>query len=206
VNSLINSPSLRANFGSGSLYINGTSGSSAWLVSSNTSVAELKDIGGTDVNGLPGWDTSISGSSALGMYSRARVKSFSFTLDMSGYEDLSISYATARYGASAASSHLWEYSTDGTNWLTVGTVTGPTTLNTYATVSLSSFDELDAVSTAYLRMTFLGASGSTGVTRLDNIQMNATAVPEPGTFALFAVGLACLLVWRSSQRKELAEK
>lgn len=204
VNSLQTSPSLQANFGSGSMYVNGTNGSSTWVISSDTGVAELKDIGGSAVNALSGWGTSTAGSSALGMYSRAGVKSFTFTLNMSGYEDLSISYATARYSSTAASSHLWEYSADGVNWLTAGTVTGPTTLSAYTTVSLTPFSGLDGISTAYLRMTFLGSSGSTGVTRLDNIQMNAAAVPEPGAFAAILVGLVGLTFLRRIRKAPIA--
>ena len=108
---------------------------------------------------------------------------------MSGYEDLSISYAYARYATSSPSSHLWEYSTDGINWSTIGTITGPTyTVSpvTYTTVSLAPFDGLDGASTAYLRMTFLGGTGTSSSTynRIDNIQLNAIAVPEPSIYGL----------------------
>jgi hypothetical protein len=43
---------------------------------------------------------------------------------------------------------------------------------------------LDGATDAYLRLTLAGASSGTGNNRFDNIQFNATAVPEPTSMLL----------------------
>ena len=200
--------SLKANFGSGTLYLNGTNGSSSWLASSDSAnVAEISDAGGTALNTLSGWGTSTSGTSGLGTYSRAGQKSISFALDMSGYENLSISYAAARTTATTAPSHLWEYSTDGANWTTAQTITNSITgsaSTSYTVLSLNPITALDGDSTVFVRFTLIGGSGATGQTRFDNFQFNATAVPEPGTTSAAAMALAALAITVRVRRRKIA--
>lgn len=199
--------SLRANFGSGTFYLDGTNGSSAWLASNDTAVAEIMSAGGTANNALPGWGTSIAGTSAIGAYSRAGQKSFSFALNMSGYENLSISYEAARLSSLSPTQYLWEYSADGTSWTAAQTLTGGASgsaATSWTLMSLSPITALNGDSTAFVRFTLLGGNGETAVTRFDNFQFNATAVPEPGTYALLVTGLAGLLVWRSLRKGRFA--
>jgi MYXO-CTERM domain-containing protein len=56
---------------------------------------------------------------------------------------------------------------------------------------VSSTSNLDASATAYVRLTFSGASSASGNNRLDNFIFSADAVPAPGALALLGVaGLA----------------
>jgi hypothetical protein len=65
-------------------------------------------------------------------------------------------------------------------------------------------DGLNDIDDAYVRVTFDGATASTGNNRIDNIQFNATempvvakSVPEPGCPMLIGVGAAVALSMRS---------
>jgi hypothetical protein len=61
-------------------------------------------------------------------------------------------------------------------------------------LSITGTSALDNAATAYVRVTFTGATSSTGNNRLDNIIFNADVVPAPGAVAL--LGLAGLVIRR----------
>ena len=54
------------------------------------------------------------------------------------------------------------------------------------TVDFSAVTGIENVSAAYLRLTVSGNTSSSGNNRLENIQINAVAVPEPSSLALLA--------------------
>jgi uncharacterized protein (TIGR03382 family) len=108
---------------------------------------------------------------------------------MSGYQDLAVSYAV-RGTSSGFTTHIWAWSTDGVSFTDFGSVSG-TNVSTYFVATLNTLTALDNASTAFLRLTFTGATTSSGNNRLDNIQFNASAIPAPGAIALLGVaGLA----------------
>lgn len=190
---------LNANFGQGTIYLDGTDGSSAWNMPD-----EATAVSGTPLNGLSGWSAATTGTSALGVNNSAGSKSISFAFSMEGYKDLSISYAARRSSVLSFPTHFWEYSADGVNWSTLQSVTGPpASTSVWEVLTLSPTAALDGDATAFLRLTFQGATnpGASSVTRLDNFQLNATAVPEPGTYALMAIGLGGLIALRLRKRR-----
>jgi hypothetical protein len=94
------------------------------------------------------------------------------------------------------------YSTDGATFQPWGTIdTGFATAITNMPFTLSPV--LNAVNDAdvvYVRMTVSGSTGGINSARVDNVQFNATAVPEPGTAtALFAGFSVCALSRRRRQ-------
>jgi hypothetical protein len=91
-----------------------------------------------------------------------------FEFSMAGHQDLDISYAT-RGTASGFDTQTWSWSTDGTNFTDFETVTG-TNVTSYFLVEVEGPAQLDGVATAYLRVTFDGATTSTGNNRMDNIK------------------------------------
>lgn len=160
-----------ANFGSGNLYLNGTYGSSTWVTA--TSGNELNSFSGANINLGSGFSSVTTGAACLAVAnSNANSKKIVFTIDMTNYIDLVISYATRTSGASGFTTQLWEYSTNGTSWNTIQSVSGLST--TFTTQTLSTVTGLDHISTAYIRVTFSGATATTSNNRLDNIQFNAT--------------------------------
>lgn len=170
----------QANFGAGTLYLDGSNGSSLWnSAASNTELNAF--TGSATVNIAPGFSTTTGtgalalvagGSSATGF--AANGKSAVFVVDMSGKRDLTVSYATQR-ASTGFTTQDWAYSTDGTNWVALQSVTGTAIPTSFAAVTLGKATGLDDVSTAYLRMTVSGATTTAGNVRLDNMQFNAVA-------------------------------
>lgn len=173
-----------ANFGSGTIYLDGTNGSSTWT--SLSSNPQLTSFGGTAVNAASGFSTVTSGASSLSIAnSSANNNKIVFKFSMSGRAGLLVTYAAQRT-STGFSSHLWEISTDGTTWTTAETIS--TLATNYATVSLASIAALNRAPTAYLRLTVSGATATSGNNRIDNLQIRAADVPaieSLGTVAAF---------------------
>ncbi len=121
-----------------------------------------------------------------------------FQFDLTGYADPVFSFAT-QGTATGFNSNQVAYSTDGTNFTNFGTAYVPVA-SFLAPAGLQSFDfssvdVLDQSATVYVRITFTGSTGSSGNNRLDNIQLNATVVPEAST-GLLATALGLLTLRR----------
>jgi len=190
-----------ANFGTGSLFLNGSNGSSTWV--SGVTNPQVTAFGGTDVNAGTGFSTITSGASSLALAnSSANGFHAVFGFSMSGYENLVISYATQR-SATGFTDQVWDYSTDGITWTNFDTKTWPggtgsaTTFAGVGVVTLNAVTALDGASNAFVRLTLDGATATAGNNRLDNIQFNATAaIPEPTSAALLGLGVIGLVARR----------
>ena len=197
-----------ANFGTGSLYLNGTNGSSDFFEPATGSTnTEINAFGGTTLNATGGMSTVTTSPSALAIVGGAASvpagtfgangKAMVFKFSMSGFSNLAVSYAVQRT-ASGFSTQQWDYSTDGTTWSSAATITGigasfaGGTTNVASTLGVAS--GLNNAANAYMRVTFTGATSATGNNRMDNFQFNATALPAPGAIAL--IGLAGLIARR----------
>lgn len=172
-----NSPTVyAANFGSGTIYLNGSNGSSTWIT--NTTGNELTAFSGTTLNAASGFSTTTSGSAALALVAgtgqSANGKRVVFAFSMSNRSNLSVSYAAQRGGTTAFNTNSWEWSTNGSNWTAIGSITNLTS-GSFGVVGLSNISSLDGVTNAFLRLTVTGATASSGNNRLDNIQLQAVA-------------------------------
>jgi hypothetical protein len=124
-------------------------------------------------------DSSTGGSLMLYSASGGENGSYiTFSLDSAGYKSLNLTYALR---LSVANSVLWSYSTDGTNWTSLGYAPTPGTTFTSETLVLPT--ALNNLSSFYLRATLSNSSTSESIA-LDNIQLTGIAVPEPSTVAL----------------------
>jgi hypothetical protein len=155
----------------------------------------IQSFGGDAQNSLFG-DAAGGSISVQGGTGAANNGSYlQFQFSMAGYTDLDLSYAT-RGTATGFSTHTWSWSTDGTNFTQIGTI-GGRNVTAFSVQSFSGITDLDNASTAYLRVTLTGATAATGNNRFDNIQFNATAVPEPTSVAVIALaGIGLLGVRR----------
>ncbi len=192
-----------SNFGTGTLYLDGTNGSSAWKQA--TSGNEISAFGGTAVNATGSMSTvttlgslalipgARSGNGTTTPYSwAANGKSMVFKVSMTNLANLEISYATQRSSVAGFTTHQWDYSINGTSW-TTGTTVSPIPTS-FATSSLAITSGLNNAATAYVRVTFTGGTDASANTRVDNFQFNATALPAPGAVAL--IGLAGMVASR----------
>jgi endonuclease YncB( thermonuclease family) len=181
-----NAPVLyQANFGSGSLHLDGTQGSSPWIVSTNSTTNQVTGFGGTTINAGTGFSTNTASPSALallgGASNSANGNSLVFKFDMSGRKDLGVSYAT-RGTSSGFTTHTWSISTNGSNWTDVSVQTGRTNSN-FTAITLPAITNADNAANAYLRLTVTGATSSSGNNRLDNIQLAASTIVPSDTTA-----------------------
>jgi hypothetical protein len=195
-----NTPKLiTANFGGGNLFLNGQNGSSDWFVPATGSTnTELNAFSGTAINAGTGFSTTTTGAAALALLNQtANGKSAVFRFSMAGFQDLVVSYATQRT-STGFDAHAWAFSTDGANWTDHQTLNSLPT--TFATQTLGTIAGLDGATDAYLRLTVSGATSGNGNNRIDNIQFNATAVPEP-TSMLLAGSVALGGVFMRLRRK-----
>ena len=197
-----------ANFGTGSLYLDGTNGSSDFFEpATGTTSTEINGFGGTTLNATGGMSTVTTGIAALAVVGGAASvpagtfgangKAMVFKFSMSGLSNLSVSYAVQRT-ASGFTTQQWDYSADGTTWSSAATITGIQASfaggGTNVVTSLGVASGLNNAATAYMRVTFTGATSATGNNRMDNFQFNADAVPSPGAIAL--IGVAGLVARR----------
>lgn len=163
-----------ANFGSGTIYFDGTNNSSNWFVGASNS--ELSAFSGTAVNAGAGFSTTTTSPACLailgGAANVANGKFGVFSFSMTGYINLEISYASQRT-TTGFNTHIWEYSTNGTTWSPLSTVT--TIPSSFGVITLPTTTGLDGVATAYIRFSATGATAASGNNRLDNIQLKATA-------------------------------
>jgi MYXO-CTERM domain-containing protein len=182
-----------ANFGTGTLYLDGTNGSSSFT--QTNSAYEITAFSGTATNA----DTSIGMSTAADPFSALAIRKGSlipagangkgmvFKFSMSGLESFSISYVTARPSSSGFTSQVLEYSTDGSTWSSLGTHSPSVGNFPASTVTSFSTAGLDGAATSYVRLKVSGATSTAGDVRFDNFILSATAVPAPGAVALLGV-------------------
>ena len=165
---------------------------------SGTSVNELSgDIVGKD------FEFCSSGTGGANENGKCLI----FSLSMSGYQNLVLTYATEKTG-SAFTNQNWSYSIDGgANYIQFATISPPVGTSSYATatVDFSPASVLNNASSVLFELTVSGAIGATGSDHFDNIQFNAdlSSVPEPAAWgAICGSGLLALCgrrLWR--QRK-----
>jgi hypothetical protein len=174
-----------ANFGSGTIYLDGSNGSSSWLVAASNT--QLNAFSGASVNAssVVGMATTTATPASLavlgGSSNIANGKTVSFKFSMLGRKDLVVSYAS-QATSNGFTSQLWEYSADGSVWTTLQTVSGmPTSFDTF---TLNTVTALNGDPEVYLRVRFNGATASSGNNRLDNIQLRASANFAPTDIGL----------------------
>ena len=136
-------------------------------------------------------------------------KSIVFSLNMSGCQNLGLTYATVR-SSTGFDGQNWSYSTDGgahfsSDGLVGSSISVPASYSTEL-VNFSSVSALNNNSSILIELTISGATGASGSDHFDNIQFNAdtiTAVPEPPGWGVIAavglLGVGGLHEWRQQR-------
>ena len=184
-----------ANFGSGTLYLDGSNFSSNWFVPlTGSSSTELNGFSGSSVNTTGnGFSATTTSPAALGLLGGAsnasNEKSIVFKFSMAEKKDLLISFSAQRT-STGFTTQTWEYSSNGSTWVTIKTLSSSTagsgstavysgdikdTFSSTGIITLPTVTGLDNTAISYVRVTFSGATSSSSNNRLDNIQLNATS-------------------------------
>ena len=163
-----------ANFGSGTLYADGTNGASSWTAAIN-GTRELNAFTGTDTNATGDMATTTTSPAALALLnSSANGKAVVFKFPMASILGLSVSYATQKT-ATGFATQQWAWSTDATTWTNIDVISPDASFGTTPKI-LAPLSALDGAADAYLRMTFAGCTNASGNNRLDNVKLLTNAV------------------------------
>ena len=155
----------------------------------------VDDFAGTTVNNSGGAVAGvalslISGGSGAGPYP-GNASSITLSFSMTGLENPVLTLAAQRT-PTGFTSHQVAYSTDGgVSYADFGAPQTPAASFALQTWNLSALNALDYAPAVLLKITFAGATGSTGNNRIDNLQINA--VPETTAGLLGALGLLAIL-------------
>lgn len=157
--------------GIANVYLDGTAGSSIWVVGGTT---EVNSFAGTTLN--DGRLSPAATSSLALVGSNANGKSLVIGFSMFGYENPVLAFATRGTGT-GFSTHIYAYSTDGITYTNFDTVAAAQTSTwVLETIDLTSYNVLDDSPIVYIRITFDGASSTAGNNRLDNISIYASSI------------------------------
>lgn len=157
---------LAAECGSGTIYADGTNGSSTWTSLAGNNGYQY--FGGTSVpGGLCGVTANTGALTLVGNGNNG--KSIIMKMSTTGYQGLKLTYAT-QGSSSGYKTHEWSYSVDGTSFTSHKTISGRnTTPFSNQEVDFSSVTAIDDAPTVYIKLTVDGSTSNNGNSRLDNI-------------------------------------
>ena len=166
----------------------------------------VQSFAGTSTNAQPGIPSDGSfafqgGTDNNGVFANNGA-SVIFDVSTTGLQDIIVSWAQRGTG-SGFDSRVFSYSTDGgSNYTSVGFSGDSGTLSSTwdtATVDLSGTSTVDNLASLLLKVTYDGATGSTGNNRWDNFTVEGTQIPEPTSLAILCGGLFALATLRRSR-------
>lgn len=141
---------------------------------------------GSDLNLFPadaaGESLNFGGTGANG-------KSAIISTSAVGFADLKLTMAVRATSTGHVSSVIEAF--DGELWNLVGGFSLTPSTWAVATFDLASLDYLEN-QPAFLRLRLEGATSGAGSFRIDNVQIEGTAVPAPASIALAGAALACI--------------
>lgn len=120
---------------------------------------------------------------------RGQGKSLIIQFDSTNFVDLKLSFAD-RYSSTGPLTTSVEYSSDGVNYTTFGTInnTRDTTFRLQS-FDLSAINSIENLAATFFKITFNSFNaGGSGAARIDNVYVQGTVIPTPGAMALLGLG------------------
>lgn len=163
---------------------------------------KTEDFTGTSVD-IAGFPSVTAGASFDPVDALNNGNSFILNIPTTGYTGIKLTYATNGSGT-GFTTHVIDYSTDGTTFTNITTLTGRNN-GTFSllTVDLSAITAANDNANLKIRITVSGATGSAGNNRFDNMRVTGngavsktislapgTDASEPGTNGTFTVSLS----------------
>ena len=152
-----------------------------------------------------GWNTSTYAAQGTG----DKTRGVSFAVSTLGYNGVSISW-DQRHSNTASKHVQFQYSLDGTSFTDFGAafeaslggdqwylnrsvdLSGVTGVNNNANFTFRIVSTFAPTTSTYIASTTGSNYATTGTLRYDMVTLNATLVPEPGTYAMLLAGLAAV--------------
>lgn len=154
-------------WGAGTFYADGTNGSDDL---NNAASPQINSFNGTTLNDPR---TTPDASKAIAIAnSSANGKSVVFKFSMTGYQNLELTYAQ-RGTSSGFTTETWSYSTNGTDFTEVETITGTNQTEFLLRTVYFSAAVLNDAAEVYIKLTVDGATNATGNNRIDNVVFRA---------------------------------
>jgi MYXO-CTERM domain-containing protein len=198
----------------------GSQMSTATLTTPSDVSATVSTISGTKQNSL---DNTTGGSliiAAGGQTAGENGQSVVFSFNTSGYQNLILSYATLRSGTGYLEQDVY-YSINGGSYIQatsftdaadgtgpIPTPTGTISTSSYAVETVNFSSDLNNDPTVSIEIILKNATGTSGSTHFDNFQLNASPVPEPGTWGAISgaglLGLCGVRAWRQRRQQNAA--
>ncbi|MDX9911712.1 MAG: hypothetical protein RBS39_07775 [Phycisphaerales bacterium] len=151
----------------------------------------MQFFAGSTVNAQPGFDAGQGLSTRSDTQNRAQGKGVILTLDTTNYADLVLSFAE-RYSSTGPIDVRIDYSTDGVtffSWLSYATTRDGAFGAAPRVINLSAIDDIEGLGWVQIKIGFFHFTpGGNGAARLDNITIEGTFVPAPGSLALLGLG------------------
>jgi hypothetical protein len=159
------------------------------LANSGTAVAGTALNENATTAPLSTFSTSLSATNWLaGNY-------YQFTFDATLYTDVVVSYALQRSNT-GPTNEIFQYSLNGGSTFTdFQTNAVPVAFGVF-TNDLSAIPGVSADSSVVFRIDGINVGGNAGTLRIDNLTIDATAVPEPSTVMLVCAGMLGLVIIR----------
>ncbi|MCX6975462.1 MAG: S8 family serine peptidase [Verrucomicrobia bacterium] len=178
----------QANFGSGNLTFDGSfdgdvTNSNKWEYDQgqifNATGTTENSVGEMLGDNLANQSLLLRGGKNTGAESKTLVLEF----NMAEQENLIVSYA-ADWNSGGFTTHAWDYSSNGTLWIPLQTVTP--SIGT-STITLNQTAVLKNSTQAYLRLRVSGATLASGYNLIDNLILSATPITPPSGNQTFTV-------------------
>lgn len=177
-----------ADCGAGTIYADGTNGSSTWNISNSSSGRGIYfgNAGTIPTNNL--CEETIAGNSMQAVGSDYNDSCWVFVTSTSGMSNIQMSF-NHRGTSAGFKTQTWAHSTDGINFVTDTVMTGMNSGSTATFANVRSFDlsaDADNQETLYIKVVFSEAS-STGNNRLDNFCISGESSTPSAAQPAFSV-------------------